>query len=125
MSKSVRSVFIFGLYLGLLGVALLTIPNTLLGIFHLPPVTDVWIRVVGMLLFLLAYYYVQAARREMTDFFRWTAHARTAVFFFLAVFVLLKLVDPIIILLGVVDLSGAVWTHLALRGEKTSVRGQK
>lgn len=115
MSKSARSVFIFGLYAGLLGVVLLIAPNALLGVFGLPPVTDVWIRVVGMLLVLLAYYYVQAARRELTDFFRWTVHARTAVFFFLVAFVLLKLVSPIIILLGAVDLLGAVWTATALR----------
>lgn len=115
MSKSAQSVYIFGLYLGLLGVVLLIAPNALLGVFRLPPVTDVWIRVIGMLIFLLAYYYIQAARKELTDFFRWTVHARTAVFFFLAAFVLLKLVGPILILLGIVDLLGAIWTSMALR----------
>lgn len=115
MSKSAQSVFLFGLYLGLLGIVLLIAPNTLLGIFRLPPVTDVWIRVIGMLIFLLAYYYIQAARKELTDFFRWTVHARTAVFFFLVAFVLLKLVGPILILLGIVDLLGAIWTNMALR----------
>jgi len=115
MSKSARSVFVFGLYLGLLSVILLAAPNALLGVFRLPPATDVWIRVVGMLVFLLAYYYVQAARKELVDFFRWTAHARTAVFLFFVAFALLKLVSPIIILLGTVDLLGAVWTAMSLR----------
>lgn len=56
MSKSARSVFIFGLYLGVLGIILLVTPNFLLGVFQLPSTNEVWIRVVGMLLFLLGIY---------------------------------------------------------------------
>jgi len=118
MSKSAHSVFIFGLYLGLLGIALLVIPNVLLGLFSLPSATDVWIRVVGMLLFLLGVYYILAARKEMTDFFQWTVYVRASVVFFLIAFVLLGFVKPILILIGVVDLLGAIWTGLALRASK-------
>ena len=70
MSKSARTIFIFGLYLGFLGIVLLVTPNLLLGIFQLPSTNEVWIRVVGMLLFLLGIYYILAARKEMTEFFQ-------------------------------------------------------
>ena len=118
MSKSARSVFVFGLYLGILGITLLVIPNLLLGVFQLPSTNEVWIRVVGMLLFLLGIYYLLAARKEMTDFFQWTVCVRASVILFLITFVLLGFVKPILILIGVVDLLGAIWTGMALRASK-------
>jgi hypothetical protein len=120
MSKSARSVFIFGLYLGLLGITLLAAPNVLLGIFLIPSTAEVWIRIVGMLLFWLGFYYIQAARKEMTDFFQWTVYVRSTIILFLTAFVLLGFVSPVLILLGVVDLLGAIWTGMALRSTKTA-----
>ncbi len=119
MSKSALSVFVFGLYLGLLGITLLAAPNVLLGIFHIPGTTEVWIRVVGMLIFLLGYYYIQAARKETTEFFQWTIHVRATIILFLTAFVLLGFVRPVLILLGVIDLLGAIWTGVALRSSKS------
>lgn len=117
MSKTARSLFVFGIYLILLGLFLLIAPNVLITFFGLPAVNDVWIRVVGMLLVLLAYYDIQAARKNLTDFFRWSVIARMSVIVFFAVFVVLDLVKPILLLFGAIDLAAAVWTHLALRSE--------
>lgn len=119
MSKSARSVFVFGLYLVVLGIVLLVVPNFLLGMFFLPSTTEVWIRVVGMLLLFFGFYYAQAARKEMVDFFQWTVYVRSTVILFFAVFVLLGFASPPLILFGVVDLLGAIWTGLALRSSKT------
>jgi len=119
MSKAARSSFVFGIYLVLLGLFLLIAPNTLITFFGLPAANDIWIRVVGMLLVLLSYYYIQAARKNLTDFFRWSVVARAPVIVFFAVFVILDLVKPILLLFGGVDLLAAMWTYLALRKEKT------
>jgi len=119
MSRGARSVFVFGLYLGVLGIVLLIAPNFLLGMFFLPSTTDVWIRVVGMLLLFLAFYYIQAARKGMTDFFQWTVYVRSTVIVFFVVFVLLGFASPPLILFGVIDLLGAIWTGLVLRSSKT------
>jgi hypothetical protein len=119
MSKSARSIFVFGLYLGLLGLTLLIAPNFLLGIFSVPSTTEVWIRVVGMLVLLLGVYYIQTARKEMIEFFLLTVYVRSTVILFFTAFVLLDFVKPILILLGVMDLLGAVWTGLALRSSKS------
>ena len=118
MSKSALSVFVFGLYLLVLGIVLLVAPNFLLGLFSLPNTTEVWIRVVGMLVLILCFYYTQAARKEMTDFFKWTVYARSSVIVFFAAFVLLGFAELPLILFGVVDLLGAIWTGLALRSQK-------
>lgn len=120
MSKSARSVFVFGLYLVVLGIVLLVAPNILLGLFFLPLTTDVWIRVAGMLLIFLGFYYTQAARNEMTEFFRWTIYVRSTVIVFFAAFVLLGFARPPLLLFGGVDLLGAIWTGLALRSLKTA-----
>jgi len=67
----------------------MVIPDALLNIFTIPASTDVWIRVVGMLLFLLGYYYIRASRHEegMRDFYKWTVHARSSVIIFFIIFV--------------------------------------
>ena len=118
MSKSARSVFVFGLYLVVLGIVLLVAPNFLLGIFFLPSTTEVWVRVTGMLVLFLGFYYAQAVRKELTDFFRWTMYPRSTVILFFAAFVLLGFAKPPLIMFGVVDLLGVIWTGLALRHSK-------
>ena len=120
MSNPARSVFAFGVYLIGLGAILVTTPNTLLALFGLPNTSEVWIRVVGMLLLLLAFYYIQTARKELTDFFRWSVYARSSVIIFFIAFVILGFVSPLLILFGVVDLLGAIWTGLTLRSSKST-----
>jgi hypothetical protein len=115
MSKVGRSVLVFGIYLTFLGAILIVVPNLLLGVFGLPATGEVWIRVVGMLVLCLAFYYIQAARRGLADFFRWTVYVRCFVFVSLVTFAVLRLAQPPLALFGVVDLLGATWTALALR----------
>ncbi len=103
----------------MLGSALILAPNFLLGLFSLPGPTDVWIRVVGMLVLLLGFYYIQTARKEMTDFFRWTVYTRSTVILFFTAFVLLGLASPPLILFGAMDLLGAIWTGLTFRAAKS------
>jgi hypothetical protein len=117
MSKSATSVKVFAGYLLLLGLALVLIPNTLLRAFRMAPTGEVWIRVVGMLVLVLAFYYWNAARTELTSFFRWTVAARTSVLLFFIAFVVAGLASSMLILFGVVDAAAAAWTAVALRCE--------
>ena len=70
MSQAAKSLFVFGLYLCGLGLILLLVPNLLLRVFGVPPTNEVWIRVDGMFVPCLSFYYVKAARSELTDFIR-------------------------------------------------------
>src|SRR5919112_710025 len=88
MSRAARSLFVFGVYLFVLGLTLLLAPNPLLRLFGAPTTSEVWIRVVGMLVLCLSFYYVQAARGELTSFIRWTVWTRAAVIVYFAAFVL-------------------------------------
>ncbi len=117
MSKSATSVFVFAIYLYALGLVLVVVPNLLLGLFGIPKTDEVWIRVVGMLVLILGYYYSQAARMGLSDFFRLTVVGRTAVPLFFIAFVLAGFAPPVLILFGVIDFAAAMWTALALKGE--------
>ncbi len=119
MRDARTSILVFGFYLVGLGVILVLVPNLFLSVFGMPPVTDVWLRVVGMLVILLGTYYVAAAREGIAAFYPWTVYGRATVIVFFAAFVLLGLAKPILILFGVVDLLGAMWTRYALRSRAT------
>ena len=96
---------------------LLLVPNLLLQVFGVPPTNEVWIRIIGMLVLCLSFYYVQAARSGLTNFIRWTVWARAAVIVYFAAFVLLVSAPKALLLFGLIDLLSAVWTWLALRKE--------
>lgn len=115
MSRAARTVFVWGIYLLILGGAFVVSPNVVPVTFGFPATQEVWIRVVGMLVLLLSYYYLQAARSENTGFFHWSVNARAAVIVFFVAFVALGFAQPMLILFGVVDVLGAAWTRLALR----------
>lgn len=120
MSKSAKSIFYFGIYLVLVGLTLLIIPNVLLGLFGLTETSEVWIRVVGMLAFILGVYYITAARHALRPFFQMSVYLRASVLLFFAVFVGLGMVGAPLLLFGLVDLGGALWTLQALKKERTS-----
>jgi hypothetical protein len=110
-------VFAFACYLLLLGLMLLLVPNLLLSLFQIPPTSEVWIRVVGMLVIFLGAYYFVAARAELRLFMIWSARLRASVFIFFGAFVLAGLAPPVLLLFGAVDLAGALWTWSAFRKE--------
>lgn len=115
MSAPAKSVLVHGIYLALLGAILVTVPNLMLGMLGLPPANDVWVHVTGALTFLLGFYYIQSARKEVTEFLRLTVYARIAFLLFCIAFVVFGLARPGLLVAGLLDLLGAIWTALALR----------
>ena len=120
MSRSAQSVFVFGLYLVGVGLALVFFPSPLFALLRLPASHEVWPRVVGVLALVLAHYYTQAARHEVVAFFRWTVSARIMVCVVFGLFVLFGLAPLPLALLGAVDLAAALWTAWALRPRSVS-----
>ena len=118
MSRAAKSLFVFGIYLCGLGLLLLLVPNLLLRGFGVPPTNEVWIRINGMFVLCLSFYYVRAARGELTTFIRWTIWTRVAVIVYFAAFVLLLSAPKPLLLFGLIDLLSAVWTWLALKADE-------
>jgi hypothetical protein len=115
MSKAAKSLFVFGLYLCGLGLLLLLAPNLLLQFFGVPSTSEVWIRINGMFVLCLSFYYVLAARHGLAVFIRWTVWARGAVIIYVAAFVFLASAPKALLWFGLIDLLAATWTWLALR----------
>jgi hypothetical protein len=110
-----KTVLYFGFYLYVIGIVLLVAPNFLLSTFQIPTTEEVWIRVVGVLVTAIGFYYQQIGSKNIEAMLPLTVVARTFVFLSFAVFVLLKFVSPMLLVFGVVDLLGAVWTWTALK----------
>jgi hypothetical protein len=114
------SVFVFSIYLYLLGFVLVITPDTLVQIFKFPETDGLWIRVVGMLVIILGFYYSHAARAEIRPFLVWTVIARSSVLLFFIAFVIAGLAPPALILFGVIDFFAAMWTLFAIRSDASS-----
>ncbi|MGD2104843.1 MAG: hypothetical protein PVJ55_07015 [Anaerolineae bacterium] len=119
MSAATVSVLTYGIYLVALGFVYMVVPNVPLQLFGFQPTSEPWIRVMAAMVVIAGYYYVQAARNRLSVFYRWTLHCRTFFPVFTAVLVGTGLAEPMLLLFGIIDLAGAVWTALALRRETT------
>ena len=116
MSQAARSVLVFAVYLWIIGALLVVVPNLLLSLILIPETHEVWIRVVGMLVLILGYYYYTAAKGELTALMRATVLGRYSVLVFFIVFVALGLAAPMLLVFGIIDAAAATWTALSLRG---------
>jgi len=117
MSRSAMSVFVFSIYLFILGFVLVVTPDTLLRVFSFPEADGLWIRVVGMLVIILGFYYSHAAHADLRPFFVWTVIGRVSILLFFMAFVAAGLAPPALILFGVVDFVAAMWTLVAIRSD--------
>ena len=115
MSRPARSVFVFGIYLLIVGTALTVAPNGFLALARVAPTSEVWIRVLGTIIVYVGTYYLVAAKCELVPIFRTSLPVRFSLIVFLAVFAVLKLAPVNLLFLGFVDAAGALWTWASLR----------
>lgn len=115
---SARTVLVFGLYLLLVGLGLLLVPDSVLELLRLPPAHDFWPRIVGVLALCLATYYIVAARTNLAPLIRATVLVRLAVFGIFGALVLFSFAPRELTLVGIIDFAGALWTAFALKSER-------
>ncbi len=115
MPPASLSVKVFGAYVSLTGIGLLVAPALVLSLLGITAPTEVWIRVVGALATVLgSYYWVCGAAGDVT-FMRVTVFGRF-VFAALCLALVLAVSAPWqLLLFGVVDIAGALWTSHGLR----------
>ncbi|TFW32851.1 hypothetical protein [Massilia horti] len=115
MSKSTFSAKVFAVYVLFVGVVLVVAPNFLLSIFRLPQTSEVWVHVVGVLVFNIGIYaWISSSHKP---FLVASVYTRFLVFAALTTFVVIGLARPMLGLLGVVDLLGGIWTYFALKAD--------
>jgi hypothetical protein len=115
MTAAAKSIYYFGFYLYLTGLILMVAPNFLLSTLQLPETKEVWIRVLGVVVVTIGYYYHRSGAESNTLFLKNTIATRIFVFLSFAIFVLANYVSPVLIVFGVIDLAGALWTWMALK----------
>jgi hypothetical protein len=115
MTSTAKSVFYYSFYMLGMGSSLLFFPNIILGLFSFEPTSDIWIRVLGLFAFCAGILYFYCGRTNQTGFFRISVTERIVFFLGMVGIVLFLRVDPLIALIGSVDLFGAIWTALTLR----------
>lgn len=114
MNPPELSILVFGIYLAVIAVGFLFIPNAILPIFKMPKTNEQWIRVMAVLIGVLAYYYIVAAMNNLTPLFWATVYGRFGVFVAFTGLVIAKKAKLPLILFGIIDAAGGVWTLLTL-----------
>jgi hypothetical protein len=115
MTAAAKSVCYFGFYLYVTGLTLIFAPNLLLKTLQIPETKEVWIRILGVLVFCVGYYCHRAGAENIPAVFKHTIPTRALVFISFSAFVALGYAPAVLIVFGVIDLIGAVWTWMALK----------
>jgi hypothetical protein len=117
MSKSAFSAKVFAIYLFVVGVVLIFVPNLMLSILQMPLTSEIWIRVVGVTAFMIGVFAWVAGKHELKPFLEASVYTRSAVFAIFLIFAVMGLASPAIVLFGIADLAGGIWTHFALKAD--------
>lgn len=120
MSRAALSAQVFAVYVMGTGAAFVVAPNAVLSLFGVPPTTEPWVHVVGVLAFMIGIYAWVGGRHDHRPFLVASVATRVLVFAAFTSFVLLGMAPPVLALFGLVDLAGALWTALALRADARS-----
>ena len=116
MSRAALSAFVWGVYLIIAGLGLLLVPNFVLPLLGFATTPEGWVRVLGLLASILGMYYIFSARWNIVPFFQLTVAGRLAFMAGCIGLVISGLMSPSLLIFGVLDTIGAIWTWLSLRG---------
>lgn len=109
------SMKVFGIYLCGLGLTLALIPNVVLPIVGFSPVDDSWIRIMGFSFFHISWIYYLAIKEQWISFYNLTALARLTIFGFMIILVIANNAPWQLIIFGIIDLAGALWTFISTK----------
>ena len=124
MRQSSLSMLVFAVYMGVLCVGFLLFPAPFVTFFGFATPDPLWIRMLGVVLGILTFYYAMAIREEAFQFYRWTFLGRLVLLPASLVFVLLDLAPPILIVFLTFETGCGIWTGLALRRERRQPAGR-
>ncbi len=120
MRQSSLSMLVFTVYMCVLCVGFLLFPAPFVTFFGFPTPDPLWIRMFGIVLGILSFYYIIAIREQAFQFYKWTFLGRLVLFPSFLVFVLLDIAPPVLLAFGAFETGCAVWTGLSLRRERKS-----
>ena len=117
MSKTAFTIKASCCYILALGLGLALVPNMVLSLLRMPLTSEIWIRVLGVVMINIGVFFWVAARTEAIALFRASVYIRPLAMLWFGAFVLLGLVSPVLLVFGVIETAGALWTWLTLKSE--------
>jgi hypothetical protein len=120
MSRSARSLFVFGVYALIAGSAFIVVPEQVVATMRLPAMPAGWARVIGILAWVIGAYDIVSARAESKAFIRTSVLVRLGFAAGTVVLVLVGQMPATLMILGAADAMGAAWTAVELRRERCS-----
>lgn len=117
MRSPTLSMLTFGIYYGVAGAGYLVLPGFIANRLEVAADGEIWVRFAGLLLLALGYLYLQAGRKQLLPFFRWSVHIRAFSFLTFVVLWLLGIAEAIVLVFAAAEIAGAVWTWLTLPHE--------
>lgn len=102
-------------YVIISGISLLFFPNFLLGLFGIESTNEIWIRVLGMLVLALSFYYYAMYKNGGKEVIRATVQGRLFFCAGLVTFVILGMVKPVLLGFAIAETGLALWTLSEIR----------
>ncbi len=120
MSRTSKSIMYFSFYMEITGIVMIIFPQIVLKILSIDLRADVVVRFLGMVDVFMGYYYFRAGigGEKLRNFYQLTLHTRFAALILLVLFIVVWNVSPIVILFGLIDTGGAVWTIVSMQLDK-------
>jgi hypothetical protein len=116
MKPPYRSMYGQMAYVIFSGLSLLFIPNLLLGIFGIEPAHEIWIRIMGLLVLVLSFYYYAMAKYGNDKVVIATVWGRLAFCAGLIIFVFLGMVKPALIGFALFETGLSIWSWKEIKG---------
>lgn len=91
------------------------VPHLLLSLFSLTAGDDTWVRMVGLLAFILGINYFVMVKTNATELIRGSVWLRYFAAFFMCALVILNYAGMPLLLFAAIDFAAATWTLLALK----------
>lgn len=114
-SKKHLSLTVQSIYVLLTGLQLIFVPNMLLGMFGFEPTSEIWIKVLGIVILPLAFVYHSISKQNNQDVVFSTVKSRLFIGLGFILLVLAGQAKPALILFAGVDIATAIWTWLELK----------
>jgi hypothetical protein len=121
VSRAAKSIFAFSFVFINGGLGLLLASQFVLSFLGFSLTEFLFPRLLGMTMLVLAYYYIRAAWSGVTEFFKWTIHARFMGVAFYVAFVLFGIAPISVLGFALMDFLGALWTQWALGTDRRGV----
>ncbi len=113
--KRYTSLIVQAIYVFITALQLIFIPNMLLSMFGFPPTSEIWIKVLGVVLMALSTVYYGIIKFGNDEVVKYTMWGRIIVGIGFVILVISGQTLPALILFAGIDIATAVWTWFELR----------